>query len=189
MKKLSIFLLACLCFSFFGCNNQAELQETTTASTLTTQEKATKSVPSQDSVLKYVITDENTLNEFTIQNIQSAWGDADEFTKEETAYKWYTHNQKEYIIVFCDENGCVIKTQFRCVFKAEVKSDNGSVFFSPCEGEREKQTDESLYLVSMKDGKESEQFEPGTIVQIEYDGIILESFPLQISAYSIIVCE
>lgn len=191
MKKLTIIFLVCLCLVLFGCNNSAENNKTATTTEPITQETTTVSVPTKEFVINEIAGDESTLlNEFTLQDIQSAWGKADEFVEEENAYKWYTNGVKAYIFIFCDENDNVTETQFRSVFKAEVYSDTGVLFVTPCEDEWQSQSDgEDLCIVSLKNEKERENFEKGTIVQIEYDGAILESYPIQIRAYSVTVCE
>lgn len=191
MKKLLIVFLVCLCFCLFGCNNPAETDVNTTSPDIVIQETTTVSVPSKDLVIRETAGEDSPiLNEFTLQDIQSAWGEADEFVEEENAYKWYTYGVKEYIFVFCDESNNITKTQIRCIFRAEVNSDDFRFLVTPCKDERESQSQgEDLCYISLKNGKEIDDFENGTIVQIEYDGIILESDPRKIRAYSVEFCE
>ncbi|MBE6784002.1 MAG: hypothetical protein E7536_08320 [Ruminococcaceae bacterium] len=185
MKKISIVLLTLLCFMLVGCNSQNEVDFTVTTTLFTvTQYTSDNPAPPMKEVLeKLALGEENVLDGFTLQDIQTSWGGAHEMPDENT-YKWFTKNGSDHVLVFFDENGSVTDIQCRYVFKAEVLSDDGTLLVKPCEGEDELNSADQI-SVSMKDGAERQTFEAGKIINIEYDGMIAESYPAQISAYDI----
>lgn len=186
MKKISIVLLTLLCFVLVGCNNQNEIDftVTTTLFTVTKYTSDNPAPPMKDVIEKVNLGEKNVLDGFTLQDIQSSWGFAKEQPAENT-YKWFVNYSSDSVLVFFDANGSVKDIQFRYVFKAEILSDDGnSLLVKPCDGEDELNSADQIY-VSMTDDAERETYEVGKIINIEYNGMIAESYPAQIAAYAI----
>lgn len=101
-------------------------------------------------------------------------------------------------LVSCEQNDDNGNQEMKTTFQAIVLENNSTLLVEPLEGEQELRsadkitisTNNALLMDSEQQKIEATYFEPGMMLEIEYNGMIAESYPAQIlTCYRISIME